>query len=216
MFGDIAHGLALFCFGIWLFNLHNSNTSESISLKKTALGGFVKLRWMFTLMGFFAMYCGACYNDFAGFMLPTHKSCYTKSNGGKDFVRIHDNCTYPFGFDWVWSQSNNEIEFFNSFKMKFSIVIAVIHMSVSIIFKGLNCIYYGNVLDLLFEFVPQLVLFLSIFGYMVFCIVIKWAQSWDDNPPPEIINLFTNIVIDVDKPLWNDPVQQLYIQRVLV
>ena len=89
-------------------------------------------------------------------------------------------------------------------------------MSVSIMFKGLNCLYYGNLLDLLFEFVPQLILFVSIFGYMVFCIVMKWAQSWDDNPPPEIINLFTNIVINVDKPLWNDPVQQLYIQRVLV
>ena len=139
MFGDIAHGFALFCFGIWLFILNSSNTSESIAIKKSGLGGFVKLRWMFALMGFFAMYCGACYNDFAGFMLPTHKSCYTKSNGGEDFVRINDNCTYPFGFDWIWSQSGNEIEFFNSFKMKFSIVIAVIHMLIP-----LNQIFWNN------------------------------------------------------------------------
>ena len=48
------------------------------------------------------------------------------------------------------------------------------------------------------EFIPQMIFFLSIFGYMVICIVIKWTTNWEGvAEPPSIINLFINFVGEV-------------------
>lgn len=35
-----------------------------------------QFRYMITLMGFFAIYCGFIYNDFAGFNMNFFSSCY--------------------------------------------------------------------------------------------------------------------------------------------
>ena len=70
MFGDIAHGLVLFAFGIFM-------TFFADKLKKSALSPLLQVRYMIVLMGFFAMYCGFIYNDFMGMGLNLFGSCYT-------------------------------------------------------------------------------------------------------------------------------------------
>lgn len=52
----------------------------------------------------------------------------------------NENCPYKMGIDYNWHLSANSITFVNSFKMKISILIGVIHMTIGIILKGMNSI----------------------------------------------------------------------------
>lgn len=74
MFGDIGHGLALFLFGLFLIK---NNTQ----LGQGSLKAVFKLRFMFTLMGFFAFFCGLIYNDFLSIPWNLFGSCYKRDNG---------------------------------------------------------------------------------------------------------------------------------------
>jgi V-type H+-transporting ATPase subunit a len=69
MFGDIAHGAMLLALG--LFAIMNNKQLESGPLKMLS-----QFRYMLTMMGFFAFYCGFIYNDFAGFNMNFFNSCF--------------------------------------------------------------------------------------------------------------------------------------------
>jgi V-type H+-transporting ATPase subunit a len=69
MFGDIAHGLVLFTFGLILIFMTDK-------LKTSAFKMLVPLRYMVTMMGFFACYSGWIYNDFLGISFNLFGSCY--------------------------------------------------------------------------------------------------------------------------------------------
>ena len=56
--------------------------------------------------------------------------------------------------DWIWGQSENETSFINSFKMKFAIVIGVIHMLFGISLKILNAFHFDSYVDVFFEALP--------------------------------------------------------------
>lgn len=81
--------------------------------------------------------------------------------------------------------------------MKFAVIIGVLQMSFGIVLKGLNAIYFKNSLDLIFEFIPQIIFLSILFGYMNICIFIKWATPWPVNSvtAPSIINLLMNIFL---------------------
>ena len=68
MFGDIAHGGVLFALGLFL--VFNDDR-----IRKSSLKMFSNLRYMITMMGFFAFYCGWIYNDFIGYNLNIFGSC---------------------------------------------------------------------------------------------------------------------------------------------
>ena len=52
-------------------------------------------------------------------------------------------------------------------------------MSLGIDLKGLNAIFQKDFLELVFVFLPQIVLMLILFGYMDFLIFVKWATRYD-------------------------------------
>jgi V-type H+-transporting ATPase subunit a len=106
---------------------------------------------MVTMMGFFAFCNGWIYNDFISISINAFGSCYKLED--KEWV-YKDGCTYPIGIDPVWSVSENELTFVNSYKMKLSVIIGVIHMLFGILLKGTNSVFFKNWLDLIFEFVP--------------------------------------------------------------
>jgi vacuolar-type H+-ATPase subunit I/STV1 len=97
---------------------------------------------------------------------------------------------YPVGVDPAWKWSPNGLTFMNSLKMKMSIIFGVSQMVFGIILKGKNHLHEldggatGETarleakLSLYFEFVPQLVFMLGIFGYMCLLIVLKWNICW--------------------------------------
>lgn len=114
MFGDIGHGGALFAFGAYLV----------IKAKDLATTGFKDLlpfRYLLAMLGFFAFYCGFIYNDFLALPTNLFGSCYENEinqETGHTEVKLIEGCVYPVGFDPKWYISHNELNFFNSYKMK--------------------------------------------------------------------------------------------------
>lgn len=184
MFGDIGHGAILLGFAFMLVKF-----SELWRQKGLAL---VNYRFMFLALGFFACFCGLIYNDFLGIPWRLFPSCFRRVH--KRFERNDPDCTYIAGFDSTWFESKQEIGFMNSFKMKLSIIVGVVHMVGGIMLKGVNNLHFGQYIDFLFEFLPQLVFMLTTFGYMCFAIVAKWLIDWGDGSnAPSIISLFINL-----------------------
>jgi V-type H+-transporting ATPase subunit a len=173
MFGDMGHGLILFIVGLYLvFN--------NEALKKTSLRAVSDLRYMVLMMGFFAFYCGWIYNDFLGMNLNIFGSCYEPFSVLSDrYIRpIDSECIYPFGIDPIWGVTGNELVFVNGLKMKISVIIAIVHMCVGVFLKLFNALYFKRKLEVLFEFIPQILFLGLLFGYMDFLIIFKWLKDW--------------------------------------
>ena len=64
---------------------------------------------------------------------------------------VWDGTVYPFGIDPMWHLSSNKMTFFNSFKMKISIIVGVIQMTVGICLSLLNHLEYRDYKRILFE-----------------------------------------------------------------
>lgn len=115
----------------------------------------VWMRYLLLMMGFFATYMGVIYNDFMS--IPLHlfgEGCYTAQAGSTNMVKKDENCMYPFGFDPAWMNARNDLAFYNSFKMKASVILGVGQMTLGIICKGLNAVYFKKKLDFLHEVIP--------------------------------------------------------------
>ena len=178
MFGDIGHGgiLLLFAIFLCLFN-------EKIARSKSILKQILFARYFLLLMGFFAVYCGFLYNDFLSVPIDTG-TCYdiAKNSTRTAHVRKKKDCSYKFGLDPIWYVATNELSFINSLKMKLSVILGVFQMVLGILLKGLNAIFQKDFTELIFVFVPQLVLMLILFGYMDFLIFVKWSTEYGIHP----------------------------------
>jgi len=192
MFGDIGHGGLLFIVaGALVYFADKLRHIEELEF-------LLSMRYLLLLMGFFATYMGLIYNDFMSIPLELFgPGCYSydkardKNAYTKPDAKAQD-CMYPFGFDPVWMNSESDITFYNSFKMKASVIMAIIHMSIGIILKGLNALHFNRKLDFYHEFIPQLILLLCLFGFMDVLIIQKWLTDWervgDTSKAPSIIN----------------------------
>ena len=119
MFGDIGHGGVLLGLAIWL--------TKSAKAKKL-LPDVYPLRYLFLLMGIFSFYSGWIYNEFFSIPLNVFGSCYGEA-GHEEYAAKEEGCVYPFGFDPKWIRASNELNYFNSYKMKFAVIIGVFQMS---------------------------------------------------------------------------------------
>lgn len=91
-------------------------------------------------MGFFAFYSGLIYNDFFSLTWNLFGSCWESDPCPKnefdeyghclepdhENARLIEDCVYPFGIDPKWFIASNELNFFNSLKMKLAVIIGVI------------------------------------------------------------------------------------------
>ena len=125
------------------------------------------------------------------------------------------DCVYYVGFDPKWGVASNKLTYFNSFKMKFAVVVGFFHMGLGILLKALNEIHFKRIRYLFLEVVPQFIFFVSLFGYMTFCIFYKWLRSdlqekaAKNQDIPSIIQILMDIFLKpmagkVDKPLYGD------------
>jgi V-type H+-transporting ATPase subunit a len=85
---------------------------------------------------------------------------------------------YPLGFDPIWKTSRTGLVFFNSYKMKLSIVLGVCQMVMGIILSYSNAKFFKNSLDILYVFIPQMIFMNALFGYLVFLILLKWLTNF--------------------------------------
>lgn len=140
-------------------------------------------------MGLSATFAGFCYNDFTS--MPWRifgESCYEVH--GKEGEQKPD-CVYPIGVDPVWYMSGNELTFMNSLKMKMSVIFGVAQMSMGVIVKAMNALYFNRKLEFFFEFIPQIVLLLALFGFMDLLIIAKWLTDYskiENADPPSIVS----------------------------
>jgi len=207
MYGDIGHGSMLFCAGLYL-------VMKGESLKYT-LPDVYNARYFVAMMGFYAVYAGFMYNDFfsLGFNLFGTRWVEDRVEGGSiyykadyDILNEGGRGPYPFGVDPTWLGTSNELLFINSLKMKISVLIGVVQMTVGVFLRFSNAVFEKNITDFLFECIPMLVFMMCFFAYMDFMILYKWVTPMD-NPPSIINSLICMAMGQKDTaPLWDGSV----------
>jgi V-type H+-transporting ATPase subunit a len=188
MYGDIGHGSFLFLAGIWMCWNEKKN-EQNLKGQGQEAEAVHAMRYMFMFMGFYAVYAGLIYNDCFSLGLNLFGSRWIFD--GQDYGIVNEGepassiaeygsneSVYPFGLDPIWHVTSNELLFFNSFKMKMSVIFGICQMFMGTCIKGLNAIHFGEKLDLYFEVFPMMV-FSSLFIYMVVLIVMKWSIDWN-------------------------------------
>ncbi|XP_014245398.1 V-type proton ATPase 116 kDa subunit a-like isoform X2 [Cimex lectularius] len=211
MFGDLGHGLLLSIFAIWMVLYE-----ESLMKKKSTneiwnifFGG----RYIILLMGLFSVYTGIIYNDMFSRSLNifgsswkvnynvstiTSNSYLQLSPAKEDFT----NVPYPFGVDPVWQLADNKIIFLNTYKMKLSIILGVIHMIFGVCLSVANHLHRREAVNILLEFLPQVLFLVLLFFYMVIMIFMKFFLYSANNPlkqsercAPSVLIMFINMML---------------------
>lgn len=84
--------------------------------------------------------------------------------------------------------------------MKISVIIAIFHMTIGILIKGSNAVYFKRWPDLFFEVMTGLVILLGLFGWMDFLIYGKWFRELniDDKTLVNESELYDKLGQDLD------------------
>ncbi|XP_062332317.1 T cell immune regulator 1, ATPase H+ transporting V0 subunit a3b [Osmerus eperlanus] len=213
MFGDVGHGLLMTLAALWMVleekdpKLRN-NSNE---IWQMMFGG----RYLILLMGLFSIYTGAIYNEcFSRGLSPFNSAWHVQpmfENGvwtSKDvsdypLLSLDPNITgvftgpYPFGIDPIWGLSNNHLTFLNSYKMKMSVIIGVIHMTFGVCLSLFNYVHFGKLNSVFLVLLPELFFMLCLFGYLVFMVVYKWLAfgTARSNTAPSILIHFIDMFL---------------------
>ncbi|KAG2446982.1 hypothetical protein HYH02_008136 [Chlamydomonas schloesseri] len=201
MFGDFGHAILMISFAALLVWKEKELGKQALGdILHMLYGG----RYIILMMGIFSFYLGLIYNEF--FSMPTiifgrtrfhcfhpNGSAITNAAGQviTDSIDPRD-CSmayhgvlkmYPgsapvvFGIDPIWHGRKTELAYFNSIKMKMSILLGVTHMNFGILNSLYNNLFFRDYLSIWAEFVPQMIFLNSIFGYLCVLIVIKWCTG---------------------------------------
>ncbi|XP_056657167.1 V-type proton ATPase 116 kDa subunit a 3 [Monodelphis domestica] len=240
MFGDVGHGLLMFLFALAMVLGENrpSMKASQNEIWRTFFGG----RYLLLLMGAFSIYTGFIYNECfsrATAIFPSGwsiRAMVNQSDWSSEFLAHHPVLTldpnvtgvflgpYPFGIDPIWSLAINHLSFLNSYKMKMSVILGILHMAFGVVLGVFNHIHFGQWHRLLLEFVPEVLFLGGLFGYLVFMIVYKWlafsVASSAEAPSVLIhfINMFLFSQSPTNRPLYPHqvPVQTFLVVLALV
>ena len=198
MYGDVGHGTLLLLGALLL-------CAYEKQLLRRDLGEIGSMmfagRYKLVLMGFFAVFNGFIYNDCFSLGLHLFDSAWKcdgrvvpeadggggESGGGGSSAPVpafSPTCNggavvqegvYPFGIDPMWKNSEQELVFVNSLKMKLSVILGVTHMACGVGCRIANAFHFGSRLDFWFEALPMMVFLMAMFGYMIFLIFYKWC-----------------------------------------
>ncbi|KAE9406939.1 H+-ATPase subunit [Gymnopus androsaceus JB14] len=221
MFGDIGHGFIIFCFGLYMVlseqkvakmtiwkvvsGIFYLSTRRVLSITFTSSG-----RYIILLLGLFSMYTGLMYNDvFSKSLHIWHSGWDFPDTGSNKIVGVDNGHRYPFGIDPGWHDADNKLLFLNSYKMKMSIILGVIHMTFALCLQFLNHVKFKRPLEIYANFIPQMIFLQSIFGYLAICILYKWCIDWSNatTQPPSLLNMLILMFLSPGKV---DPSEQLY------
>ena len=212
MYGDIGHGTVLTLAAVYLVSSERRMAEQQ---RRGAVNEIVAMvfggRYLLLLMGLFAVYCGFVYNDCFSIPLPLFHSSWELS----DEPPVQHG-VYPFGVDWRWYHSSNELAFFNSLKMKTSVVLGVTQMLFGILLSAANDVYFHDSAAVWLEFVPRLLFMLCTFGYMCFLIVLKWTIDFNREDAPPMANLIQTMIAMFLSPGHVDSDKQLYAGQATV
>ncbi|KAA8574980.1 hypothetical protein MFRU_002g03790 [Monilinia fructicola] len=191
MFGDFGHGVIMVCAAAAMIYWEKSLKKVRDELFSMAFYG----RYIMLMMGIFSMYTGLIYNDVFSKSFSFFPSAWAWSENYPDSIEAHlkepTGYRYPFGLDWMWHDTENDLLFTNSYKMKLSILMGWCHMTYSLCLSYINARHFKTPIDIWGVFVPGMIFFQAIFGYLVFAIVYKWSIDWQGigESPPGLLNM---------------------------
>ncbi|XP_011145169.1 V-type proton ATPase 116 kDa subunit a isoform X1 [Harpegnathos saltator] len=211
MFGDSGHGLIMFLFGGWMVL-----KEKPLAAKKSdneIWNIFFAGRYIIFLMGIFSMYTGLIYNDVFSKSLNIFGSNWVVNYNRSTIATNKElqlnpstddyiDYPYPFGMDPVWQLAENKIIFLNSYKMKISIIFGVLHMLFGVMVGLWNHMYFKKRINIICEFIPQVIFLILLFFYMVLLMFIKWIKYGPKNElasspgcAPSVLITFINMVL---------------------
>ncbi|XP_017491802.1 PREDICTED: V-type proton ATPase 116 kDa subunit a-like [Rhagoletis zephyria] len=217
MFGDTGHGIIMTLFALWMVWKERQLASVKDEIFSMFYGG----RYIILLMGLFSMYTGLIYNDIFSKSINLFGSSFSTNepdviNGTIIFNNITQglipyenmdpNYVYWFGIDPVWQLAQNKVIYLNTYKMKVSVILGVLQMFFGVVLSLFNHIHFRKPVSIMFEFIPQLIFLIGIFGYMDFMIIWKWFNysSSDSAKAPSVLITLINMFM-FRMPLDNDP-----------
>ncbi|XP_067397464.1 V-type proton ATPase 116 kDa subunit a 1 isoform X7 [Emydura macquarii macquarii] len=213
MFGDFGHGILMTLIAVWMVVresriLSQKNDNEMFN---TIFSG----RYIILLMGVFSIYTGLIYNDCFSKALNMFGSSWSvrpmflRANWTEDLLRNTPvlqldpavngvfGGPYPFGIDPIWNIASNKLTFLNSFKMKMSVILGIIHMLFGVTLSLLNHIYFKKPLNIYLGFIPEMIFMSSLFGYLVILIFYKWSayDAHTSKDAPSLLIHFINMFL---------------------
>uniref|UniRef100_A0A8C7PI91 V-type proton ATPase subunit a n=1 Tax=Oncorhynchus mykiss TaxID=8022 RepID=A0A8C7PI91_ONCMY len=229
MFGDLGHGVLMTCAALYLVLRESrlvaqKNDNEMFSM---VFAG----RYIILLMGIFSIYTGIIYNDCFSKSLNLFGSGWSvrpmfqtldenKVLQLDPAVRGVFNGPYPIGIDPIWNIATNKLTFLNSFKMKMSVILGVIHMLFGVSLSLFNHLYFKKPLNIYLGFIPEIVFMASLFGYLVILVFYKWLayDAHTSRNAPSLLIAFINMFLFNYNDPTNQPLYrgQMVIQTLLV
>ncbi|XP_029455627.1 V-type proton ATPase 116 kDa subunit a [Rhinatrema bivittatum] len=214
MFGDCGHGLVMLGFALWMVN--NEKKLQAQKSNNEIWNTFFSGRYLILLMSIFSIYTGFIYNDCFSKALNIFGSSwsvnpmFTNGTWTDDLVHsatslqlnpaipgVFTGNPYPFGIDPIWNIAINKLTFLNSYKMKMSVVMGISQMVFGVLLSLFNHVYFKNIVNIVLEFIPQMIFIICLFGYLVFMIIFKWCQFdvYISQSAPSILIHFINMFL---------------------
>nr|XP_009672454.1 PREDICTED: V-type proton ATPase 116 kDa subunit a isoform 1 isoform X4 [Struthio camelus australis] len=213
MFGDFGHGILMTLIAVWMVLRESRILSQKSDneMFNTVFSG----RYIILLMGLFSTYTGLIYNDCFSKSLNMFGSSWSvrpmflKSNWSEQLLETTPllqlnpaipgvfGGPYPFGIDPIWNIASNKLAFLNSFKMKMSVILGIIHMLFGVTLSLLNHIYFKKPLNIYLGFIPEIIFMSSLFGYLVILIFYKWTayDAHTSKDAPSLLIHFINMFL---------------------
>uniref|UniRef100_G1PB06 V-type proton ATPase subunit a n=1 Tax=Myotis lucifugus TaxID=59463 RepID=G1PB06_MYOLU len=192
MFGDCGHGTVMLLAALWMVRNERRFLAQKTDNEMTSI--LIDGRYLILLMGIFSIYTGFIYNDCFSKAFNIFGSSWSVRpmfrNGTWNMETMETNPLlqlnpaipgvysgnpYPFGIDPIWNLASNKLTFLNSYKMKMSVILGIVQMTFGVILSLFNHIYFRKTLNILLQFIPEMIFMLCLFGYLVFMIIFKWC-----------------------------------------
>uniref|UniRef100_A0AAX7VSI6 V-type proton ATPase subunit a n=1 Tax=Astatotilapia calliptera TaxID=8154 RepID=A0AAX7VSI6_ASTCA len=215
MFGDMGHGLLMTCAALYLVIRESrllAQKSDNEMFNMIFAG-----RYIILLMGIFSVYTGVIYNDCFSKSLnmfgsgwsvrpmfgPKGANWTSETLDGNAVLQLDPAIPgvfggpYPLGIDPIWNIATNKLTFLNSFKMKMSVILGVIHMIFGVSLSLFNHLYFKKPLNIFLGFIPEIVFMSSLFGYLALLIFYKWTAytARTSKDAPSLLIHFINMCL---------------------
>ena len=209
MFGDAGHGTIMTLAACAMIYFERPLLKrKNDELFEMAFYG----RYIMLMMGMFSIYTGLIYNDVFSKPITQFSSQWEWPQQFQEGASVSgklrtDGYRYPFGIDWAWHDTENDLLFSNSYKMKLAILMGWTHMTYSLCLSYINARHFRTPIDIWGNFLPGMIFFQSIFGYLVFTVIYKWSIDWVKigQQPPGLLNMLIYMFLSpgrVDEPLF--------------